>query len=380
MAPWHNPSATDERAGAPHRDSLLTALCGPEVLENAWRMVARKRGASGVDGVTVTHFGARIEQNLQRLRQDILSGRYAPSPLRYTAIPKSTPGQWRELGIPTLQDRVVAQGLLGLLHGKIDGTLAPCSFAYRPGKSITDALLAVRQMLENGRFWCARGDMRGCFDAMDWDLLSRSFRRWIGDPAVLALFNAMVRVPVVREGRIVPRGRGIPQGSPLSPLWSNMYLDFFDRAMLQQGFALVRYADDWMVLDRREDQAQNALQSAAASLSTLRLSLHRAKSVVADLRRRPVVFLGHEIWADRVLPGPRAWDRARNAAQQLAEARDREEYLQARGHLLHLRALYGRTEGAVSPAPQTGRFTPGQGIPSESGRRAPRQGFRSNRQ
>ncbi len=351
MAVWHAPAASAPSPGGAD-EPLLTTLCRPEILDNAWRVVARRRGASGVDGVTVSYFGARAEQNLQRLRNDILSGRYAPSPLRYTAIPKNTPGHWRELGIPTMEDRIVAQGLLTLLHSKVDRFFAPCSFAYRPRRGIADAMLAVRQLLEGGRCWCARGDMRGCFDFMDWDLLSQSFRRWISDSGVLSLFNAMIRVPLVREGRIVPRRRGIPQGSPLSPLWSNMYLDFFDRAMLQQGFALVRYADDWLILDRREERARDALQGAAASLSTLRITLHSAKSLVADLRRRPVVFLGHEVWSDRIVPGNKAWDRAKTAARQLAEAATREDYLRARGHLLHLRAMYGRTEGRIPPSSQ----------------------------
>lgn len=309
----------------------------------AWKGVRRKGGACGADGVTVEQFGRRLERNLLDLERRLREGRYEPDPLRFAAIPKDTPGKWRHLGIPTVRDRVVFHAVSTLLLERLDGVFAPCSFAYRPGRGIQEAIGAVSSLVRRGRVLVVFGDIRGCFDELDWDVLSAALRHWISDQRLRSLLNRAFRVPLVRNSRILRRFRGVPQGSPLSPVLANIYLDVFDREMLRRGYPLVRYADDWILPAASEREARLGLAAAEAVLSLLRISLNKEKSGVVDVRRERVVFLGHALSADGVDAAPKGWERVRAAAEAYRNAPNEAERRRARAHLCHLRALYEQT-------------------------------------
>lgn len=321
----------------------LDEAASSTALYAAWNGVRRKGGACGADGVTVEQFGRRLERNLLDLERRLREGRYEPDPLRFAAIPKDAPGKWRHLGIPTVRDRVVFHAVSTLLLARLDGIFAPCSFAYRPGRGIREAIGAVSSLVRQGRVLVVFGDIRGCFDELDWDVLSAALRHWISDQGLRSLLNRAFRVPLVRDSRILRRFRGVPQGSPLSPVLANIYLDVFDREMLGRGYPLVRYADDWIFPAASEREARCGFAAAEAALSLLRIALNKEKSGVVDVRRERVVFLGHALSADRVDAAPKAWERVRAAAEAYRNAPNEAERRRARARLCHLRALYEQT-------------------------------------
>lgn len=325
--------------------SLYAQLCCPEFLLQAWKRVECRKGMAGTDGQTIDAFRRDRDRNVTRISDSLKNGTYAPSPLRGVKISKNG-GGFRRLGVPTVQDRIVFQGANRLLADVWDPLFAPLSFAYRSGRSIADAIDAVIERIRKDRVWFVKGDIRGCFDELSWDVLSACLRDWLPDESLRRLVNQAIRVPVVEGGQIRPRRRGIPQGSPLSPLLANLYLHSFDLQMLQQGFPVIRYADDWLLLVGSEPEAQAALQTAQGILSVLNIAINEEKSGIGNLRCESVAFLGHRIGAERIDADSSGWKRFLNALRQLQGAKTPSERIQARSALSHIRSMY-RKSGAI---------------------------------
>lgn len=325
--------------------SLYAQLSQPEFLLKSWLFVESRKGVSGVDGQDIETFRRHRDGNIMKLSEALKNETYCPSPLRGTKIPKSN-GQFRKLGIPTVEDRVVFQGVHRLLSALWEPLFAPLSFAYRPRRSITDAVAAVVERIRRGKTWFVKGDIRGCFDTFSWDILSARLKEWLPDESLRRLVNRALRVPVVEAGYIRQRCRGTPQGSPLSPLLANLYLHTFDLQMLQYGFPIIRYADDWLLLVGGEGEAREAFRTAQALLSVLDVEMNMAKSRVGDLQAESVDFLGHRIDAQRVDADSSGWRRFFEALKQLQGARDPSEQMEARAKLSHIRAMY-RGTGAI---------------------------------
>lgn len=328
------------------RESLVEYLSDPRTLYTAWRSVWKKAGAPGCDGVRTQDYFRNEANNIRNLSAELLSGRYQPSPLRETFIPKSTPGKWRRLSIPTVKDRIVQQAANQMLQSLCDDAFAPCSFAYRPGRGIREAVALLRRGIASGLFWAVRGDIRGCFDEIDRDILSALLRRIIPDQEFLALINKVIRAPVVSRGFVRNSSKGIPQGSPISPFLSNLYLDQFDTAMLSAGVFLVRFADDWVALAPDIQSAEETLRCAMNTFTRLRIELNRDKSGVLDLSTRPINFLGHTIDASAVDADENGWRRAAEAGARYRSANDREEFTRARSELMGIESMY-RNSGRI---------------------------------
>lgn len=322
--------------------TLYAQLCCPEFLLRAWRRVECRKGMAGTDGQTLDAFRRDRDGNVTRISDSLKNGTYNPSPLRGVKIPKNG-GGFRRLGVPTVKDRIVFQGVNRLLADVWDPFFAPLSFAYRPGRSITDAIDAVIERIRKGRVWFVKGDIKGCFDELSWDVLSVCLRDWLPDESLRHLVNKAIRVPVVEGGRIRSRFRGIPQGSPLSPLLANLYLHSFDLQMLRQGFPVIRYADDWLLLVESEAEAQAALQTAQGILSVLNIAINEKKSGIGNLRREPVAFLGHRIGAERIDADSSGWKRFLDALRQLQGAKTPSDRIQARAALSHIRSMYKKS-------------------------------------
>lgn len=322
--------------------TLYAQLCCPEFLLQAWRRVECRKGMAGTDGQTLDAFRRDRDGNVTRISDSLKNGTYNPSPLRGVKIPKNE-GGFRRLGVPTVKDRIVFQGVNRLLADVWDPFFAPLSFAYRPGRSITDAIDAVIERIRKGRVWFVKGDIKGCFDELSWDVLSVCLRDWLPDESLRHLVNKAIRVPVVEGGRIRSRFRGIPQGSPLSPLLANLYLHSFDLQMLRQGFPVIRYADDWLLLVGSEAEAQAALQTAQGILSVLNIAINEKKSGIGNLRREPVAFLGHRISAERIDADSSGWKRFLDALRQLQGAKTPSDRIQARAALSHIRSMYKKS-------------------------------------
>ncbi len=318
---------------------LYERLCDPSFLYESWRAVERKKGASGVDGQSVRDFSNHLERNLLLLSKHLQNESYEPSALRHVKIKKDN-GRFRRLGIPTIADRIVFQGIHRLLLEVWDPHFAPFSFAYRPNHGITSAIEALIQLLSQGRFWFVKGDVRGCFDEINWTVLSSQLRDWVQDESLRRLINKALRVPVVEEGRIRQRCKGLPQGSPLSPILSNLYLHPLDMEMFNNGYPLIRYADDWVVLVESEEGATDAFYLAQSALSLLCIELNPQKSGIGDLQEESILFLGHRIDSLRVDAGPNGWRRFADALSTLKTARGNQEMIQAKGQLAQICSLY----------------------------------------
>jgi RNA-directed DNA polymerase len=205
--------------------------------------VKQNRGSAGIDEVTITEFEASKEFYLELLHRKLREGTYRPKPVKRVEIGKSGGGV-RTLGIPAVIDRVCQQALVQRLEPSFEPQFLDCSFGYRKGRSPHDALRKVWQELNSGAGWIVDADLRAYFDTISQEKLVDLIAEEISDGRVLQLIWAMLRAGAVEGGYWHPTLTGVPQGAVASPLWSNIFLTPFDRAMTAAGFRLTRWADD----------------------------------------------------------------------------------------------------------------------------------------
>ena len=245
-------------------------------LEDAWNDVRARKGAPGVDGVSVKRWGRNWEERLVNLRRAVMANTYEPAPLeRYSVRKKS--GGYRHLTNMTVTDKVLQRAVLNVLDGVFDPLFLPCSYGYRKRRSTADAVEAICVHRDAGFTWVFDADIDECFDSLDHGLLVGFVREEVDDPIVLRLIEGWLRV-----GRRDPDvARGIPLGAVISPLLCNIYLHRLDLALVSLGWLLVRYADDFVVLCRLEEEAHAAWHDTAAVLQPIKLQLEPRKTRVA---------------------------------------------------------------------------------------------------
>ncbi|MDN5758494.1 MAG: CRISPR-associated endonuclease Cas1 [Tomitella sp.] len=265
-------------------------------LLEAWAQVRDAALADGEPDHEVDRFEAGAARRVAELAAELSAGDWVPAPVRRVEIPKPSGGT-RYLGVPPLADRIVERALLGVLDPVIDPRLLPWSFAYRRGLGPKDAVAALVDARDEGNAWCARADVKDCFARIpQWEVLRR-LRGLVDDERIVHLVGQLLDRRV-QGGRPVPgdRGRGLHQGSVVSPLLSNLYLDVFDRAMLNAGWRVIRYGDDFAVPVATRVDGERALMSAGTELSELRLELNSGKSHVTSFDEG-VRFLGETVTA-----------------------------------------------------------------------------------
>lgn len=264
--------------------ALLKAAAQPDRLWESWQKVLANRGAPGGDGISVERFGFFAEHAINKLSCALMDGTYRPAPSRRVAIPKCSGGV-RPLDIPAVVDRV-AQGAVAMTIGPmLDAEMEDSSFAYRPGRGVLDAVRRVAALRREGFGWVVDGDIRRYFENIPHDALMDRVEAITGDDALLDLIGQWLEW-------YAPGGVGVPQGSPLSPLLANIYLDGVDEAMSGRGIRLVRYADDFLVLTKTEASATGAMERIAAILAEHGLELNAEKSRVVSFEQG-FRFLGH---------------------------------------------------------------------------------------
>jgi CRISP-associated protein Cas1 len=275
---------------------LLARAFTEQALLDAWSEVRDAALADGKAGPEVDHFEAAAARNLSELAAELADGSFGPHPVVRVEIAKPS-GGLRKLAVPCLTDRVVERALLAELDQVIDPLLLPWSFAYRHGLGVKDAIACLVEARESGAAWVARADIDDCFDHIPrWEVLRR-LRECVADSQAVDLVRRFMDRPVAGEHRApADRGLGLHQGSPLSPLLCNLYLDAFDRAMLATGYRVIRYSDDIAIPVSDRAAAERALSDAASALAGLRLDLDPAKSHVVSFDEG-VPFLGSVITA-----------------------------------------------------------------------------------
>jgi len=287
----------------------------------AHRRVLQNRGAAGVDGMAVHDLWTWCQQHWSRVREQLLDGTYRPQPVRRVEIPKPTGGT-RQLGIPTVLDRLIQQALLQVLTPIFDPTFSVWSFGFRPGRSCHDAVRAARTHMAAGHRWVVDMDLEKFFDRVNHDVLMSRVARQVQDHRVLTLIRRYLRAGVLEGGVVSPRREGTPQGGPLSPLLSNILLDGLDRELEQRGHRFVRYADDCNIYVRSRRAGERVLDSLERFLRCrLRLRVNRDKSAVDHPWRRS--FLGYSVtthYEPRLKVSPQSVKRLKQKLKPLLRA------------------------------------------------------------
>jgi RNA-directed DNA polymerase len=279
--------------------SLIDKVYAKRNVALAWQHVAANQGAAGVDGVTVEQFAERAEERLAQLAEDLRKKTYRPQPVRRVYIPKSGGGQ-RPLGIPSVRDRIVQQALLQVLQPVFEPTFSTRSHGFRPERGCHTALSVVERAIRHGYSWVVDADIQTFFDTVDHEKLIDAVSEEVADGSVLRLIRQILRagVSLPSAATTEPTELGTPQGGPLSPLLANIYLSRLDRAMMQAGYGLVRYADDFVIFTKSEGEAAAALSLAEGVLEgELGLRLHPEKTRVVSVAEG-FEFLGFHYFCD----------------------------------------------------------------------------------
>lgn len=254
---------------------MIRRILAQDNLEDAWNDVSTRMGAPGSDGVSVKRWGRNWEERLVTLRKSVMANTYVPAPLERYTIPKKS-GGYRRLTNLTVTDKVLQRAVLNVLDDVFDPLFLPCSYGYRKGRSVADAVETICARRDAGFTWVLDADIDECFDSLDHELLMTFVCEQVEDPIVLRLIESWLQA-----GRCDPDvARGIPLGAVISPLLCNVYLHHLDQALLRAGWFVVRYADDFVVLCRTEADAHAALEDTAAALKSLKLRLEPNKTAV----------------------------------------------------------------------------------------------------
>ena len=280
------PPEDEARAGSRREDA---PVCLPNLLERALersnmfralRRVRRNKGAPGVDGMTVEELSDYLRSRWPEIREALLNGTYRPQPVLRKEIPKPGGGV-RELGIPTVLDRLIQQALAQVLQAEWDRHFSRFSFGFRPRRSAHQAITCAQQFLREGYAWVVDLDLERFFDRVVHEALMSRVKRRIAEARVLKLINRYLKSGVMIGEILEPTEEGVPQGGPLSPLLANLLLDDLDRELEKRGHRFVRYADDVNIYVRSRRAGERVLASVKSFLERrLKLRVNVEKSAV----------------------------------------------------------------------------------------------------
>ena len=272
-------------------------------LFSAARKVTAKDKAAGVDGQSCEEFEEHLVSETRQLGEQIKAGTYRPSAVRRVHIPKpGRPNETRPLGIPTVRDRVVQRAIVNVIEPILDHQFHERSFGFRHGRGAHDALRIVEQKIEEGFVYVVDADLKGYFDTIPKDRLLDLVKTHISDSRMLKLIQLFLDQDILEELHQWNPIAGVPQGAVLSPVLSNLYLNPLDHQMADEGFEMVRYADDFVVLCRTAAEAQAALAMITAWVESAGLTLHPTKTKIVDSRTKSFAFLGYSFRGDKIYP------------------------------------------------------------------------------
>ncbi len=269
-----------ERSGT---SGLMEAALTRKNLQAALKRVKRNKGSPGIDGMTVEELPDHLRVHWPSLREQLLAGTYQPQPVRRHVIPKSGGGE-RQLGIPTVLDRLIQQALLQVLQPRFDPTFSEHSHGFRPRRSAHDAVREAKRYVQQGRRWVVDVDLEAFFDRVNHDVLMGRLAKRIEDRRVLGLIRRYLNAGIMANGVVMDRDEGTPQGGPLSPMLANVLLDEVDKELEKRGHAFVRYADDSNVYVRSRRAGERVMQALRRLYAKLHLQINESKSAVAMAR------------------------------------------------------------------------------------------------
>jgi group II intron reverse transcriptase/maturase len=297
----------------------LTGRITAELMRQAFTNVKRNRGAAGIDKVSIEMFEANLEQNLTALMRDLKTGTFQPLPVRRVYLPKGQ-GQFRPLGIPAVRDRV-AQDVLRQLLSPLFEPLFHCdSFGFRPRRNCHQALERVLEFCEHGYQQVLDADIHGFFDHLPHPVVMQELRDVVADGNILNLVERFLKAGVLEQGIRQPTLRGTPQGGVLSPLLANIALNVLDWHLAEHGCHFVRYADDFVVLARSQEQLKEARTLVEQTLTELGLTLSADKTTLTTFGQG-FTFLGFEVSSRAVRMRAQSVEKFKTSVRDLTQRR-----------------------------------------------------------
>jgi len=283
--------------------SLMDKVYAERTLEASFERVRANGGAPGVDHVTIEQFAECLGEEIPRVAKALREGSYHPQAIRRRWAEKLGRKEKRPLGIPTVRDRTVQAAVVAAMEPIFEREFAPQSYGFRPGRGCKDALRRVQNLLNAGYVHVVDADLKGYFDNIPHDRLMERVRTKIADSKVLRLVKMFLKAKVMDTAASWTPEEGTPQGAVLSPLLSNIYLDPLDHLMAEQGYEMVRYADDFVILCRSKAEAQQALEEVGEWVEAERLTLHPEKTRIVDANGpEGIDFLGYHFVAGKRWP------------------------------------------------------------------------------
>jgi len=299
---------------------LMDAMFNWLNLQEALDAVKRNKGAAGIDGRSIAETEQHLQQHWEQIEAKLRAGTYVPSPVKGVKIPKPNGGE-RLLGIPTVQDRVIQQAIQQVLTAKFDSGFSSFSYGYRPYRSAHHAVKQAQQFVQQGKSWVVDIDISAFFDEVNHDILLHQISQKVTDPQVLGLIRTYLKAGIMIDGKVERRNKGVPQGSPLSPLLANIYLDKLDKELEKRELSFCRYADDITIYVSSERSAKRVLESLTQWIGKhLKLSVNQNKSGTG--RPWDSQFLGFRITESQDIEiAPKSIDRYKAKVRELWDAR-----------------------------------------------------------
>lgn len=241
-------------------------------LYESFHRVKENHGCAGVDGVTIEHYEGILDLNLRIMQRELVGQTYSPLPLLKILVDKGN-GEARTLCIPAVRDRIVQTAVLHRVAPALEKEFEECSFAYRKGRSVKQAVFQVKEYYEQGYQWVVDADIDAFFDSVDHTLLMTKVKQYVSIPYIQKLIELWLKAEIWDGESLSTLQKGILQGSPISPVLANLFLDELDEELLRKGYKYVRYADDFVILCKRPEDARHALHVSKEALEKLLLKL-----------------------------------------------------------------------------------------------------------
>ena len=295
---------------------VLVKVFEPGRLQMAWQQVRKNAGAAGIDQMTVEEFAQREEQLLALIHDKLKSGSYRFQPAKRVLIPKEGTSRMRKLGIPVVMDRIVGASMHSVLEEIFDPDFTASNFGFRRGRSQHQAIRHVQRLVKEGREWAVAVDLKSFFDEIPHGLILQLIRRKVADEQFVTLIARLLKAGVIVKGIFEKTTQGCPQGSPLSPMLSNIVLNELDHKLEERNLGYCRWADDFVIVVRSERAARRVMEGTIRYLEEeLGLTVNEEKSRVAPIKE--ITFLGFQLLRGKIRVSNKARIRFKDRVREL---------------------------------------------------------------